>query len=46
MSWLTTKAWAWTYTLEEKRQLAQDYRRYWTQAAACIGLAILRRWGC
>jgi hypothetical protein len=46
MSWLTTKTWAWTYTLEEQRLIAQDHRHYWTQAAACIGLAILRRWGC
>ncbi len=45
MTWLAQKAWAWSYALEERREHAQANRLLWSQAAACIGLAILRKWG-
>jgi hypothetical protein len=46
MTWFTHKAWAWSYQLEEARDSAQSKRHLWSEAMACIGLALLRRWGC
>jgi hypothetical protein len=45
MNWITAKAWTWAYSLEEVRDHAQAERHLWTQAAACIGLAVLRVFG-
>jgi hypothetical protein len=45
MTWFAKKVWAWSYTLEEVRENAQANRLLWSQAAACVGLAILRKWG-
>lgn len=46
MNWITAKAWAWSYELEEMRDHAQAERHLLRQALACIGLALLSRWGC
>lgn len=45
MKWLAYKAWSWTYRLEDVRERAQAEDDLWAQAAACMGLAVLRRWG-
>jgi hypothetical protein len=46
MTWLASKTWSWSYELEEIRDHAQAERHLWTEAMACIGLALLRPWGC
>lgn len=46
MNWLHRKSWTWAYHLEEIREQAQAERHLWRQALACIGLALLRPWGC
>jgi len=43
---LNRKAWAWSHCLEQRREVTHAAGHLWTQAAACIGLAILRSWGC
>lgn len=45
MSYLSHLAWCWSFTLEEARDRAHMQRHLWTQAAACVGLAVLRRLG-
>jgi hypothetical protein len=45
MTWFAKKVWAWSYALEEVRESAQANRQLWSQAVACVGLAILRKWG-
>jgi hypothetical protein len=44
MTWLIYRLWVWSYSLESIRESAHEERKLWTQAAACIGLAILRLW--
>lgn len=46
MMWLHHRAWAWSCGLEKVRKRTHAQRHLCTKAAACIGLAILRRWGC
>lgn len=37
--------WLWAYRLEEARQLHASSRNLWRQAACCVGLAVLRKFG-
>lgn len=46
MNWIANKAWCWAYQLEEMRDRAQAERHLWRQTFACVGLALLRPWGC
>lgn len=45
MSWFQHKAWAWAYSLEEKRQQARIDGDVLAEGLAGFGLVVLNWWG-